>query len=376
MRKLTFGVLCAAVAALASASSAGAASVVRQATGATAADIQAAVDQFRNDLGTNNAGGPPVASGRRQIVWDGVPDLRAGPAFMPEGQFRGVGALFTGPGVGFQVSGDDNSADGPPFDDPDQIRFSDLNANYATTFNTFSAQRLFSPIGTNVYDTLFVVPGTATKASTNGFGAVFSDVDGAGSTIEYLAPDGTSLGTFPVPATAGAATFSFLGVSFNAGERIERVRVTNGTAAIAAGTNDVTQGGTADVVVNDDFIFGEPQQLDPDTTAPSVTISRVPRRTTLRSLRRGVRVTLNADERAAFDVALLASPRRVQIARFELALGRRSLPLGTGARSLRIRPSRRLLRSTARRFTVRLQVVATDAAGNRRTVNRSIRVRR
>jgi hypothetical protein len=375
MRRTTFGVLCAIVAALAGASSAPAAPVVRQATGASATDIQAAVDQFRTDLGTLNAG-PPAPSGRRQIVWDGVPDLRAGPAFMPEGQFRGVGALFTGPGLGFQVSGDDNSADGPPFDDPDQIRFSDLNATYATTFNTFSAPRLFSPIGTNVYDTEFVVPGTATNASTNGFGAVFSDVDQSGTQIEYLAPDGTSLGTFPVPSTAGAATFSFLGVSFSAGERIERVRVTNGTAAIAAGTNDVTQGGTADVVVNDDFIFGEPRQLDPDTTRPTVTISRVPRRTTLRSLRRGLRVTLNADERVAFQVALLGTPRPVRIARFELALARRSLPLGTGARSARLRPPRRLLRSTARRFTVRLQVVATDAAGNTRTVNRSIRVRR
>jgi hypothetical protein len=375
MRRTTFGVLCAAVAVLASASSASAASVVRQATGATAGDIQAAVDQFRADLGNLNTG-PPQPSGRRQIVWDGVPDLRSGPAFMPEGQFRGVGATFTGPGLGFQVSGDDNSADGPPFDDPDQIRFSDLNATYATTFNTFSAPRLFSPIQTNVYDTEFVVPGTATNASTNGFGAVFSDVDQAGTQIEYLAPDGTSLGTFAVPGTAGPATFSFLGVSFNAGERVERVRVTNGTTALAAGVNDVTLGGTADVVVNDDFIFGEPQQLDPDTTRPTVTISRVPRRTTLRNLRRGLRVTLNADERVAFQVALLATPRPVRIARFELALVRRSLPLGTGARSVRLRPPRRLLRSTARRFTVRLQVVATDAAGNRRTVNRSIRVRR
>jgi hypothetical protein len=365
------------VAALASASSASAAPVVRQATGAATTDIQGAVDQFRADLGNNNAGGPPAASGRRQIVWDGVPDLRSGPAFMPEGQFRGVGAVFTGPGVGFQVSGDDNSADTtPPFDDPDQIRFSDLNANYATTFGVFSPQRLFSPIGTNVYDTEFVVPASATNASTNGFGAVFTDVDGTGTQIEYFDPTGTSLGTFPVPATAGTATFSFLGVSFDAGERIERVRVTNGTAPLAAGTNDVTQGGTADVVVNDDFIFGEPQQLDPDTTRPTVRISRVPRRTTLRSLRRGLRVTLDANEAVAFEVALLATPRPVRIARFELTLGRRSLPLGTGARSVRIRPSRRLLRSTARRFTVRLQVVATDAAGNSRTVNRSIRVRR
>ena len=64
-------------------------------------------------------------------------------------------------------------------------------------------------------------------ADTNAFGVVFSDVDVAGpTTMQYFAPDGSSLGTFPVPATAGAQTFSFLGVIFDAGERIARVRIT------------------------------------------------------------------------------------------------------------------------------------------------------
>jgi hypothetical protein len=377
MRTRTIAAACCAGAALAAAPGASAAPVVTQATGPNAAAIQAAVDQYRNDLGTNNAAGPPAPSGRRQIAWDGVPDLRSSPAFMPEGQFRGVGAVFTSPGTGFQVSGDDNSADAPPFDDPDQLNFSDINATYATTFAPFSAPRLFTPIGTNVYDTSFVVPGTATTATTNGFGAVFSDVDAVGPTaMEYFAPDGTSLGSFQVPATAGAATFSFLGVRFDAGERVARVRVTTGAAALAAGVNDVTAGGPSDLVVNDDFIFGEPQPLGPDTAGPSVTLARVPRSTRLRRLRRGLRVRVTPNEAASLDLALQASPRQLSIARFELVLVARSLPRAAGTRTVRLRPARRLLRNTARRFTVRLRVVATDAAGNRTTVNRRIRVRR
>ena len=46
--------------------------VVREASGPTAASIQAAVDQFRADLGPNNgvvAGSQP--GGRREINWDG-----------------------------------------------------------------------------------------------------------------------------------------------------------------------------------------------------------------------------------------------------------------------------------------------------------------
>jgi hypothetical protein len=38
-----------------------------------------------------------------------------------------------------------------------------------------------------------------------------------------------------------------------------------------------------------------------------------------------------------------------------------------------LKPSRRLL-GTTRRFSVRLRVTATDAAGNRRVVQRTIRV--
>ncbi len=365
-----------ALAVLIPVSAAWSAPVVRQASGADTASITPIVDQFRSELGNNNGGGLPAATGRRQIAWDGVPDLRSGPAFMPEGQFRGVGALFTGPGTGFQVSGDDNSADAAPFDDPDQVRFSDIDPSYATSFATFSAQRLFTPIGTNLYDTLFVVPGSATPATTNGFGAVFSDVDGPGSSIEYFGEGGVSLGSFPVPATAGTATFSFLGVRFDAGERIERVRVTNGPTSLAAGVTDVSQAGTADLVVNDDFIFGEPQPAQPDTARPNVAVG-APSRIRLRGLvRRGARVTLTPSEAVTLDVSLLASPKVLSIARFELVLASRSFARASTARTFRLRAPRRLLKRTPRRFNVRLRVVAIDASGNRRAVTRLIQVRR
>jgi hypothetical protein len=378
MRKLRIGGLAAALLALgAGAQTATAAPVVRQAAGATAGDIQPAVDQFGNDLGTLNGGGPPAPSGRRQIVWDGVPAERQSPAFMPENQFRNVGALFSTPtlGAAFQVSGAVND-------------FANLNATYATDFEAFSAPRVFAPIGSTITDTTFVVPGSTTAAQTNGFGVVFSDVDLAGSaSLEFFDAAGGSLGSFPVPPAGNSnATFSFLGVSFNAGERAARVRITSGAAPLlaTASPNDITQGGAADLVVMDNFIFGEPQPVPApppppaaDTTRPTVALRGAPRAIRKRALlRNGIRLRLTPNEAASFRVALLSSVRNVRIARNELTLVSRSLGRATGLRTVRLRPARRLLRNTPRRFRLQLVVQATDAAGNTQTVRRTVRVRR
>ena len=55
--------------------------------------------------------------------------------------------------------------------------------------------------------------------------------------------------------TVASQSLSFLGVSFNAGERVGRVRITSGNAALGAAVND---GGATDLVVMDDFIYSEP----------------------------------------------------------------------------------------------------------------------
>lgn len=352
--------------------SAGAAPVVRQAAGADAGSITPTVDLFRADLGA------PAA--QRQIVWDGVPDVRAAPAFMPEGQFRGVGALFATPGVGFQVS----QALAP-------LNFGEINPTYSTAFAPFSAPRLFTAFGSNVTDTTFVVAGTNTRAQTSGFGVVFSDVDLAGTTsIQLFDAAGASLGTFAVPAAGNSnATFSFLGVSFNAGERVALARITSGAAALATGVDDVTQGGPSDLVTMDNFIFGDPVAVPPpvvvpppppvlpDTTAPTVTLKGVPAAIRLKGLRNnGIPVRMTPNEPASFRVALLASVGKVRVAANELTLASRSLARAAGERSVRLRPARRLLRNTAKRFRVRVLVLATDAGGNTTTVRRTVRVRR
>ena len=237
--------------------------VARRQAGANAAAIQSTVDQFRADLGgvlnPNVPGSQPT--GRREINWDGVPDTFSAPQMLP-GDFFNVnsprGAVFTTPGTGFQLSMDD---DAPADADPDQVRFGHFNPAYATAFVTFSPQRLFAPVGSTIVDVTFRVPGTNRPATVRGFGVVFTDVDVFGATtVEFFDPLGKRLpvaedDTKPFVSPNGV---SFLGVSFDAGERIARVRITMGEVDLATGGADGVAG---DAVAMDDFIYGEPQAI-------------------------------------------------------------------------------------------------------------------
>ncbi|HEX2854155.1 MAG TPA: hypothetical protein VHO24_13035 [Opitutaceae bacterium] len=247
--------LLAAFSLLAAVSSVFAAPQVTTGAGAAPADIQAAVDAFRAKLGANNgAVAGPLAGGFRNINWDGVADTVSRPFLMPAGFFNSTtprGAVFNSPGAGVT-----NSAKiGNPT--LTVVRFGDIDPSYTTSFRTFTAERLFSPIGSTVVDTTFFVPSSpAVAATVNAFGVVFCDVDIAGSsTIEFFASSGASLGKFAAPVANNG--LSFVGVFFDAGERAARVQVTHGTAVLGAGVID-NVGAGADVVVADDYMYSEP----------------------------------------------------------------------------------------------------------------------
>jgi hypothetical protein len=216
-------------------------------SGTTAASIQAPVDTFRAALGSLN---PNVAgsfgTGRREINWDGVPDAFAAPNALPANFFNANsprGVVFSTPGTGFQVSA--NAGVAP-------VEFGNIDPSYPAFFAPFSAQRLFTALGSTVLDVTFFVPGSPTPALVRGFGSVFSDVDVADTTsIEFFDASNASLGKFFVPAIAGSETFSFLGADFQS-NIVSRVRITNGNKVLAAGTT------SEDLVVMDDFIYGEP----------------------------------------------------------------------------------------------------------------------
>lgn len=250
---------------LASSGAASGAAIVRSAAGADAASITAMINQFRADIGgvNNGAGGGPFFTGRREINWDAPAlDAFASPALMPPDFFNPVspppgsprGAQFSTPGTGFLVSR--RAVQG----NPAEVRFGDINPSYPAIFQAFSAERLFVAQGSTVTDVTFFVPSSpTTPATVSGFGAVFADVDLDNSTsIEAYDSDDTLLFSQHVsPANNG---LSFLGVSFNAGERIARIRITAGNFALGANVNDgfFDETGFQDLVAMDDFFYGEP----------------------------------------------------------------------------------------------------------------------
>ena len=221
--------------------------------GSTEPEVLQALAAFTEMLGqpNNSTALGSQSSGHRFINWDAI-----GAAFTNTNTFPGNffnanstrGLIMSTPGTGFRVSGNN---------------FTDVNPTYAGQFGAFSIAKTFSPVGSNILDLTFQVPGTlGTNAGVHGFGAVFSDVDTATSTtMEYFDEGGRSLGVFAVPAASTTRRTSFLGVHFP-DNIVSRVRINLGTAAIGAGVNDIsTLGGTQDLVILDDFIYSEPRPI-------------------------------------------------------------------------------------------------------------------
>ena len=228
-----------------------ASAIVFNVAGPDAASIQTTVDTFRLALG--GALNPNVpgsfGAGRREINWDGVPDVFAAPNLLPT-DFYNVnsprGVEFSTPGTGFQVSA--RAASGTA------VQFGNIDPTYPLFFEPFTPERLFTALGSTVTDVNFFVPGTDTPAYTSGFGVVFSDVDVANTTsLQFFDVLGNPLGGpyFADPSGSNEG-FSFLGVVFNAGEQVGRVRIVSGNQILSPGNT------LSDLVVMDDFIYGEP----------------------------------------------------------------------------------------------------------------------
>lgn len=232
------------------------------AAGANPAAIQGTVDDFRNALGALNPFEPVVnADGRRQINWDAAPAAISSPNPFP-GDFFNFGAAprargieFSTPGTGFALSGD---KDDPGVTD---VRFSDINPTYEYEFQAFSEERLFTPRGSNITRVDFFSPADqATPALVDGLGIVFSDVDLEGATtIEYYGLGSTLLLTQEVEVADKG--LSFAGATFD-DNVLSYAIITTGNFDIGP-TDEVFQ---YDVVVMDDFIFGEPVPVPEPTS--------------------------------------------------------------------------------------------------------------
>lgn len=213
-------------------------------------DITNAIASFRHMLGALNTQ-PGAISGRREINWDGVPDSLDGKP-LPLDFFNPVGAnanislqrgLAYDPAKGtFMVS---------------SKAFAETNSNAATQFSAFSGTKVFANVGAVQWPISFQQAGTTVSASVQAFGAVFSDVDEGNSTSLEFFDGAKSIGKYFVPPHNNNSSFSFLAVHFNNNQHITKVQVTH-DGFLAAGTKDISDGGSNDLIVMDDFIYSEP----------------------------------------------------------------------------------------------------------------------
>jgi hypothetical protein len=217
------------------------------------AAIATKLGEFRAAAGATANTTPGAIGGRREVNWDGVPAnitntdnfpfdfFGASDAALPAGRKRGL--IYQNTGTSFRV---------------DSTSFSEIEASYADQFKPFSKKKLFAYMGNNVSEISFKVPGTNTDAFVKSFAVIFTDVDAANSTsIEFF--NGTkSLGV--IKAGIAPQAFTLLGARFP-DEKITKIKIVSGEVPLAAGVKDMSNGGTKDLVVMDDFIYSEPEAL-------------------------------------------------------------------------------------------------------------------
>ena len=227
--------------------------------------LRPAVNKFQHLLGgkANGAQVGPLKDGFRVINWDG-----GAPFDMPFDFFNTnapLGALFFAKNNKFAIS---NPLDNNPVDD----KFDSINRRAAKDFKAFTEKRLFTPVKGNVVVTRFQVPGKKIDATVSGFGAVYVDVKkGHTSFLELYDVRGCRIVRVAVPKKAKG--LSFVGAIVKRARYYKngkygswvRVRAPVFKAEMKLGNTPISKKDynhhNADIVVTDDFIYGEPQKL-------------------------------------------------------------------------------------------------------------------
>ena len=263
MKKFTSTILPGAFALLAVFNSVSGAPVLRSSAGSTPAAIQSQINLFYSDLGgVDNGTGNSFTTGRRELDFGLIPDNFAEPNNFPGDFFKTTvprGALLSASCAGLAqrvaVSADASNPTNTP------LVFSNVEPSYLGQFITYNSQRVMGvrgPIANSQCSDInvtFSIPGTNVPATVKGFGIVFTDADSTGpGSFRVFDANGNQLGNI-VTSSGFASGLSFVGVSFNAGERIASVNIISGSPILFAGNTDAIN----DVVAISAMFYGEPR---------------------------------------------------------------------------------------------------------------------
>ncbi|MBJ7330040.1 MAG: hypothetical protein JHC95_09100, partial [Solirubrobacteraceae bacterium] len=120
-------------------------------------------------------------------------------------------------------------------------------------------------------------------------------------------------------------------------------------------------------------VAGQSAPAAADKTAPKLTLGALASKAKLSAFRKGLKLRVTTSEPVTLDSTMGVTPKKATISAFDLALLERSTKL-TGTQTITFKPSAKLLGKPKRTFKVRLRLVATDGAGNRTTVQRTVTV--
>ncbi len=240
--------------------------VVFSDAGTATAEIQDTIDAFRvaaSETGStpvdNGVGGGLYVNGLRHLDWDVVPSGLATPSSLPANYFKNdvpVGVGLSTLGTGLRVSAVTGESVLPAF--------GDVQPSYQAQFAAYGDHRMFAPINSTVTDIRFFVPGEpGTPAAVSAFGAIFMNVHTPKgelhpSMVEYWDISGQLLGYYLVPPSEEGV--SFLGVRFDGGEQVARVRINSGNIPLIGGADDGA-GDVANMVSMGQFFYSEPLSI-------------------------------------------------------------------------------------------------------------------
>ena len=248
-------------------------------TSSTKEGLEDAVDAFRLLLGGEDNGGIDSAqpSGHRSINWDAsIVPFDMPPCYFASRDFPStVGKATRGVCVStnlwrtgsdsqgfFAVSNPANTTVLVPPESIDDDKFDSINSAASQNLIQFSESRLFTSLTQNSMVVTFTEPvDEFTPALVSGFGAVFVDVDVYGETsISFYDKAGALLVEKDVPAKPNG--LSFVGAYFGGEAIVDKVVLKLGEVAIDVGNESWGWGNSEkDVVVLDDFLYGEPVPL-------------------------------------------------------------------------------------------------------------------
>ena len=95
----------------------------------------------------------------------------------------------------------------------------------------------------------------------------------------------------------------------------------------------------------------------------------------LKAFLKGVKARVARNEASSIDATLDGSAKKATLAAaFNVSLASKAVARGTGTSTITLKPSKKLV-GRAKKLNARVRVVVTDAAGNRRTVTKTIKVK-